>query len=210
MDSLKAGDLQLGTNPSDTPHDRRAMFRLGLKRLVSPLAELIEERLPTAGRDRTPACREVLRPPGALPEVEFLARCYRCGNCVEVCPAKAIHPMNRQDVERAGTPYIDPDLAACTLCDQSACMKACPSGALQVMGDKRQIKIGTATVDRYACLRRSSNLCTICLDTCPIGREAIDISDGGELQVNPVACVGCGICQYNCPVRPRAISVKPR
>jgi MauM/NapG family ferredoxin protein len=186
------------------------MFRLGLKRLVSPLAEFIEERLAVAGSNGIPACREVLRPPGALPEVEFLARCYRCGNCVEVCPAKAIHPMNRQDIERAGTPYIDPDLAACTLCDQLACMKACPSGALQVMGDKRQIKIGMATVDRYACLRRSSNLCNICLDTCPIGREAIDISDGGELQVNPVACVGCGICQYNCPVRPRAISVKPR
>jgi len=200
----------VGTAPSDTPHDRRVMFRLGLKRLVSPLAEFIEERLAVAGSNGIPACREVLRPPGALPEVEFLARCYRCGNCVEVCPAKAIHPMNRQDIERAGTPYIDPDLAACTLCDQLACMKACPSGALQVMGDKRQIKIGMATVDRYACLRRSSNLCNICLDTCPIGREAIDISDGGELQVNPVACVGCGICQYNCPVRPRAISVKPR
>ncbi len=197
-------------NPSDTPHDRRAMFRLGLKRLVAPLAEFIEQRLPAVETAGTATAREVLRPPGALPEPEFLARCYRCGNCVEVCPAKAIHPVNRQNIERAGTPYIDPDLAACTLCDQLACMKACPSGALQVIGDKRQIKMGTAAVDRRLCLRRSSSLCTICLDTCPIGREAIDISDGGELQVNPMACVGCGTCQYNCPVRPRAIRVVPR
>lgn len=200
----------MADNPSDTPHDRRAMFRLGLKRLVSPLAEFIEQRLPAADSGSSPTYREVLRPPGALPEAEFLTRCYRCGNCVEVCPAKAIHPMNRQDIERAGTPYIDPDLAACTLCDQLACMKACPSGALQVVADKRQIKMGTATVDRYVCLRRSSDLCTICLDVCPIGREAIDISDGGELQVNPSACVGCGVCQYNCPVRPRAITIDPR
>ncbi|MGQ9651518.1 MAG: 4Fe-4S dicluster domain-containing protein [Phycisphaerae bacterium] len=186
------------------------MFRLGLNKLVAPLAEFIEQRLPAAESTRTPTSREVLRPPGALPETEFLARCYRCGNCAEVCPAKAIYPMSRQDIQKAGTPYIDPDLAACTLCDQLACIKACPSGALQVIGDKSQIKMGTATVDHRLCLRRSSSLCTICLDTCPIGREAIDISDGGELQVDPMTCVGCGVCQYNCPVRPRAIRVEPR
>jgi MauM/NapG family ferredoxin protein len=194
----------------NVPRDRRAMFRLGLKKLVEPLAQYIEVRLPNPSDDSPSSCRDVLRPPGALPEAEFLARCFRCGNCVEVCPAKAIHPMNRQDVEKAGTPYIDPDMAACALCDQLACMKICPSGALQVVSDKRQIKMGTARVDRYACLRQSSDLCSICMETCPLGREAIDISDGGELQVNPANCVGCGICQFNCPVRPRAILVEPR
>jgi ferredoxin-type protein NapG len=184
------------------------MFRLGLKRLVTPFAEYIEDRLrePSAAA----ADRVVLRPPGALPESEFLAKCYRCGNCIEVCPAKAIHPMNRQDIEKAGTPYIDPDLAACILCEQLACMKACPSGALQVLGDKRAVKIGVARIDRYICLRRSSNLCSICIETCPLGREVVDVSDGGEVQVNPAACVGCGLCQFNCPVRPRAITIEPR
>jgi ferredoxin-type protein NapG len=96
------------------------------------------------------------------------------------------------------------------LCDQLACTKTCPSGALQVLQDKRQVKMGTARVDRYTCLRRSSDLCSICLEMCPLGREAIDISDGGELEVKPGVCVGCGVCQFNCPVRPRAITVEPR
>ncbi len=194
----------------NAPHDRRAVFRLGLRKLVEPLAQYIEVRLPPPSEDSGSSCREVLRPPGALPEAEFVARCFRCGNCVEVCPAKAIHPMNRQDVEKAGTPYIDPDMAACTLCEQLACMKTCPSGALQVVGDKRQIRMGTARVDRDACLRRSSDLCSICLEVCPLGREVIDISDGGELQVDAGRCVGCGVCQFNCPIRPRAIIVEPR
>jgi ferredoxin-type protein NapG len=202
----------LATDPTDTPHARRSIFRIGLKRLVEPLADYIQVRLEAAsvGSDPQPSYRVVLRPPGAVPEAEFLSRCYRCGNCVEVCPAKAIHPMNRADVEKAGTPYIDPDLAACVLCDQLACTKTCPSGALQVVADRRRVKMGIACIDRYACLRRSSDLCTICLDTCPLGREAIDLSDGGEIEVKPASCAGCGVCQFNCPVRPRAITVDPR
>ena len=27
-----------------------------------------------------------LRPPGALPEKDFLAACTRCGQCVQACP----------------------------------------------------------------------------------------------------------------------------
>lgn len=199
----------MANDPSRVPRDRRTVFRLGLKRLVEPIAEYLEGRLDVPFIGSSGDRRAVLRPPGALPESEFLARCYRCGNCIEVCPAKAIHPLARQDVERAGTPYIDPDLAPCVLCDQLACMKACPSGALQVVPDRRQVRMGVAQVDHAACLRRSSSLCTICLEVCPLGREAIDVSDGGEIEVKAGGCTGCGICQFNCPVRPRAIVVQP-
>ena len=32
----------------------------------------------------------ILRPPGAVPEEEFLAKCTKCGLCVEACPYKAL------------------------------------------------------------------------------------------------------------------------
>src|SRR5262245_48335546 len=102
------------------PQDRRAVFLKGLRRLVQPLAEFIEQRIDIP----LPVFRTVLRPPGALAERAFLDTCYRCGNCMDVCPAKAIRPMSSADVERAGTPYIDPDLSACVVCDELACMKS--------------------------------------------------------------------------------------
>ncbi len=34
--------------------------------------------------------RPFLRPPGALPEKEFLQRCIRCAKCAQVCPTTAI------------------------------------------------------------------------------------------------------------------------
>ena len=182
------------------------MFRLGPKKLMEPIAEYIEERLNVS----FPVDRTVLRPPGALPESEFLDTCYRCGNCVDVCPAQAIKPMTREDVERAGTPYIDPDLAACVLCDELACMKACPSGALTLVTDRKDIAMGLARVDPYLCLRHVGEECTICIDKCPIGTDAIDLSDGMEIQVNAHGCVGCGVCQFHCPALPKAIVIDPR
>nr|NIN12411.1 4Fe-4S ferredoxin [Gemmatimonadales bacterium]NIN50783.1 4Fe-4S ferredoxin [Gemmatimonadales bacterium]NIP08247.1 4Fe-4S ferredoxin [Gemmatimonadales bacterium] len=34
----------------------------------------------------------VVRPPGSLPEDDFLGRCIRCGQCMRVCPNNALHP----------------------------------------------------------------------------------------------------------------------
>src|SRR5437016_1460265 len=79
--------------------------------------------------------RTVLGPPGAKLEREFLDTCFRCGACADVCPAKCIILMpGGGDDEQTGTPYVDPDLRACVICDELACMKACPSGALRLVG----------------------------------------------------------------------------
>ena len=75
----------------DQIHDRRAVFLKGLGRLMRPLAQFIEQRIPDVIL-ALPVTRTVLRPPGALPERQFLETCYRCGNCMDVCPARCIRP----------------------------------------------------------------------------------------------------------------------
>lgn len=187
------------------PHDRRSMFRLGLRRLMEPVAEYIQERLEIS----LPVIREVLRPPGAVDEKKFLDTCYRCGNCVDVCPAKAIRTLTSEDVNRSGTPYIDPDLAACVVCDELACMKACPSGALQLVSNPARIRMGLAVVDPARCVRSRGENCTLCLDKCPLAEEAIQLTDGA-VEVLASGCVGCGSCQFYCPTTPKAIVVHPQ
>ncbi len=189
----------------DTPHARRAMFRLGLKRLVEPLAGYLEERLDL----RLPVSRSILRPPGALPETQFLDTCYRCGNCVDVCPAKAIRTTAGEATDLRGTPYIDPDLSACVVCEELACMKTCPSGALKRVSSGREIRMGLARLNWGLCVRSHGESCSLCMDKCPIGREAIDLSDGGEITVHASGCTGCGTCQFYCPTQPKAIMVDP-
>src|SRR5689334_13925772 len=112
------------------PHDRRRFFTAGLARLIGSVSDVIEKRLPF----ELPQYRPILRPPGALPEPEFLKTCFRSGSCADACPAHAIvlRPAAAGDEQRA-TPYVDPDLSACVVCDELACMKACPSGALRLV-----------------------------------------------------------------------------
>ena len=106
----------------DTKRGRRAFFRLSLDRLrdsalesaqalvkaTGDLAESMHEPetadvAEDAGDVRTyhrarrqgprgDGKRRFIRPPGALPEAEFLTTCERCRKCVEVCPVDAIFP----------------------------------------------------------------------------------------------------------------------
>ena len=191
------------------PHDRRGFFAAGLSRLLRPLADYVEERLPV----KVPPARDHLRPPGAIPEEKFLRTCYRCGSCADSCPVDAIALLKSPNDGLAGTPQIDPSARACAMCDGLACMKACPSGALQLV-DRFAIRIGLARVDERLCVRAHGTDCTVCIDRCPLGTDAIRLDDRGHVGVIDPAktgrgCTGCGLCQEHCPTRPvRAIRVR--
>lgn len=192
------------SDQDDRSHDRRAVFRLGLRRLMEPVVDYLQQRVEIS----LPVVREVLRPPGALPEKKFLDTCYRCGNCVDVCPARAIRPFSSDDINLTGTPWIDPDLAACVVCEELACMKACPSGALKRV-EPTQIRMGLARVDMGLCVRSRGDSCQLCVEKCPVGSVALSVGAAGRIEVTAEGCVGCGSCQFYCPTLPKAIRVDP-
>lgn len=184
------------------PAGRRDFFRRGLARMVEPLAGYIEERVNLVGM------RLYLRPPGAIPESQFISTCYRCGNCVSACPVDAIQPLKILSDAITGTPTIDPNVQACVACEEVACTKVCPSGALQKLTDLRQIHMGLALVEHKTCVRSSGEECTLCVDKCPLGSAALRIDDGGRVEVLEAGCTGCGVCQMVCPTKPKAIVVE--
>lgn len=60
----------------------------------------------------------------------------------------------------------------------------------------------TAVIDEGTC-----NKCESCISICPYGAiEKVAVANPGvQVQINPIGCVGCGLCQSSCPVS--AISV---
>jgi len=186
---------------SEGTSERRRFFRRSLAKLVRPLADRLDKHFDS------PTPRERLRAPGALPEDEFLDTCQRCGVCVEVCPARAIR-LSGGGLS-AGVPFIDPDLAACVVCDGLLCTQECPSGALRRLDNPATIAMGVAKVKAAVCVRDSGEDCTICVDHCPIGAEALVLGGAGPPRLLVPGCVGCGLCQHHCPTRPKAIIVKP-
>ena len=151
-----------------------------------------------------------LRPPGAVPESEFLAACIRCGRCAEVCPYRSIGLVDIRDGFDAGTPVVTLPDVPCYLCME--CVEVCPSGALRPLED-RDVRMGTAVVDRETCVTwTGSLLCRTCYNVCPFQDEAIDLPLLRP-EVLPDACTGCGICVHACPIDAapgmKAINVTP-
>lgn len=216
--------------PADTPQDpgRRDFFAKAFRDAISPLAHLVERRVepmtsalqgkfPQAFPDDMdevtpppyqPEPTVFLRPPGAKPGDEFETLCSRCGQCAQACPVKCIQLDNTNQVGD-GFPYIVPALAPCVVCDEQACMKICPSGALTLV-DKFHIQMGLAVVTHDSCLRYHGEDCRLCLESCPLGEQAIVVSDAtGRVLVKPGGCVGCGMCEQACPTQPTSIQIQP-
>lgn len=191
---------------------RRVFFKQAVSKFMQHVAGYLDEGigdyLPTNSDSshNQPLDLPILRPPGALPETRFLETCERCGNCVESCPAEAIQIYQSNNQDLSGTPYIDPNSQPCVVCTSLACMQVCPSGALRKL-PVNQIQIGLAEVNHDTCLRNQGIDCTYCVDSCPIGETAIRLDSRKRIQVIPEGCVGCGVCQYECPTSPKSVIV---
>ncbi len=162
----------------------------------------------------TKSRNDLIRPPGAVIEEEFLRRCIRCGECMKVCIGGALHP----DLLRGGafslwSPVLVARLGYCEY-DCTLCGQVCPTGAIRLLQvkEKRKTKIGLAVIDKNRCLPfAQGEECLVCEEHCPTGKKAIVFerrkvlvgSDPQELlqpRVLTELCIGCGICETRCPV----------
>lgn len=130
---------------------------------------------------------EVIRPPGALAESEFLTRCIKCGQCMRVCPTNIIHPAGFEaGLEAVWTPILNYRVgtSGCQL-NCVACGHICPTAAIRPISlDEKlgrnayagagRIRMGTAFVDRGRCLPWAMDRpCIVCQETCPVSPKAI-------------------------------------
>ena len=208
-------------SPEKGAVSRRKFLTLAISTLAS-LALSGFRRADEPGADHEGAAdprSTVIRPPAALAEKDFTGRCVRCGNCMKVCVTNGLQPvMLETGYAGVWTPQLVPETGYCeyhcTLCGQT-----CPTGAIPALTLERKLRtrLGTAEIDRSKCIPWAEGKeCIVCQEHCPIPDKAIKLArdpESGAQQpyIDEYLCVGCGICQNKCPVRPvRAVRVSPR
>jgi len=164
---------------------------------------------------------DIIRPPAALKEDHFLDRCVRCGNCMKVCITNGLQPVLLQSgLDGIWTPQLVPEIGYCEY-NCVLCGHTCPTGAIPALSlqEKHEVRLGVAEIDRSICIPwAQGGECIVCQEHCPIPQKAIKVQKdvvGDEVILKPYIderlCVGCGICQSKCPVRPiRAVKVSSR
>jgi len=157
---------------------RKVVFAGVMGVLFYPFARL-------SGRATKDFSSKVIRPPGAVEELEFLERCIKCDQCIRVCPTNVLQPaMLEAGVEGVWTPVMNFRIGFCQL-NCTACGQVCPTGAIQRLSvdqklgmgehaDQGPVKLGTAHFDRGRCLPWSKNIpCVVCEEVCPTSPKAI-------------------------------------
>jgi ferredoxin len=170
----------------------------------------------------------MIRPPGSVSEPEFMKKCIKCDQCINVCPTNVLQPATLKEggFETLWTPVMNFNIGHCQL-KCNLCSEVCPTGAIRKItvaeklgkneyAQQGPIILGTAFINRSRCLPWANEIpCVVCEEVCPVAPKAIQTRDeevkdvfGKKVVLNkpfvvPDLCIGCGICQTECPVADR-------
>ncbi len=168
----------------------------------------------TAGKilkKHTPAPADAIVPPGGGSVEKFLSSCTGCGLCIANCRGGCLQAATTEYGIRG---FLLPTMkftgshpGKCEyLCNN--CTANCPTGALKKMTleEKKLCRIGMAKFHPDLCIALVDNEpCGACAEHCPTGALKMVKSSNGKATVPKVIhalCIGCGNCQYACPVSP--------
>ena len=160
----------------------------------------------------------LIRPPGAR-ENNLLSKCIRCAECSRACPTSALQPaILESGLEGLWTPVVVPRIGYCDY-SCNACGQVCPVQAIPPLSleEKRQQVIGRAYIDTNRCIPWVDlEPCIVCEEMCPVPDKAVELEEveveNGEGEMITLQrphvirdrCIGCGICEYKCPVNGEA------
>jgi ferredoxin-type protein NapG len=155
----------------------------------------------------------VLRPPGAIPEKDFIKACIKCGLCAQACKQRDNRGTRDTTLKLAyvgeepliGTPYFVPRDTPCYLCEDMPCTQACPTGAL----DSGTVcsKVTDQTNDQGDESWYGTNCKTEDLDVNK-ARMGIALIDENSCVAYHEWGLQCDICYRVCPLMDSAISLK--
>jgi len=188
---------------------RRELLAAGASVLVAAAARPLRG---LSGEDpRARAVAGPVSPPGSGDRERFTSRCTACQLCVRACPT---HVLQSATFEYGLGGLLQPRLSFrhgfCEY-DCQRCTAVCPTGALLPLdlGEKQRTQLGVVRLYKDRCIVYCrGEECGACVEVCPT--HAVYSHDVEGLlcpEIAPGSCIGCGACEFACPVGPKAIEV---
>ncbi len=189
--------------------------------LHTTMGSFVALGLMSIGLSNTNKTATLIRPPGSLPEPDFLAKCIHCLECVRICQSngRTLQPDGiRNSLLELWAPVAVMRMGYCEY-NCNLCGQVCPTKAILplTVGQKQKTPMGLAYFDKDLCIPYAKlQDCLVCEELCPTPDKAIKIEpkdtlfpDGTIKQVKypyvvEELCIGCGICETRCPIPGRA------
>ncbi|MFP4547678.1 MAG: 4Fe-4S dicluster domain-containing protein [Fidelibacterota bacterium] len=150
-------------------------------------------------------------PPGAQNRDHFTTSCTSCQLCVTHCPTNVITPsIHQYGLSGLFQPHMDFNKSYCEY-DCNICTTICPSDAMRKlpMKTKQLTQLGKVELKTDLCVVYINDTdCGACAEGCPTHAVYTVMENNINYpKTRTDICIGCGACQYMCPVMPKAIVV---
>ena len=182
---------------------RTSLFFITLTSSAVAQIKIIPKKLSKIKVEKKSYCS----PPGSNSVEHFNGNCTACHLCVSACPTKVLQPsLSEWSIFGILQPFMDYNTSFCNY-DCTICSEVCPTGAInKILPEKKQTtQIGKANFIKDNCIVETENTaCGACSEHCPTKAVMmVDYKNGLKIpEVKNEYCVGCGACEFACPVRP--------
>jgi len=146
-------------------------------------------------------------PPGSVSIKHFTDCCTACHLCVSTCPTGVLQPSFLEyGFTGMSQPRMDYNVEYCNY-ECTKCGEVCPTGAILplTVEEKKLEQTGQVHFVLHKCVVYTDNTaCGSCSEHCPTQAvKMVPFKDGLTIpQTNVEICIGCGACEFACPVRP--------
>jgi polyferredoxin len=219
-DALKFSPSLVPVKNRDTSTERsvdegkRRFLTTGVIAAVAAPAAVVEDEINSlTGNDKYVRQHPVL-PPGSISVDNMLRHCTSCHLCISKCPSRVLKPAF-MEYGLAGMmqPTMYFEKGFCNF-DCTVCSEVCPNGAIKPLTkeEKHLNQGGQVVFTRDICIVQTEETnCGACSEHCPTQAVTmIPYKDGLTIpHINVEICIGCGGCEFICPVRSfRAIHIE--
>ncbi|WP_165043680.1 4Fe-4S binding protein [Dysgonomonas sp. ZJ709] len=188
--------------------------RLFLKATFTAPLLLVQDKTDSLVGEKSYARKTPIAPPGAISIKHLSNHCTSCHLCISKCPSRVLKPaLMEYGLGGIMQPTMYFEKGFCNF-DCTICSEVCPNEAIKPLtkDEKHLTQGGYVVFNEDICVVHTDGTnCGACAEHCPTQAVTMIPYENGLTipHINPEICVGCGGCEFICPVRPyRAIHVE--